>query len=383
MKIVYCIAGTFNSGGMERVLANKANYWAGLGHEPLIVTTDQRGQKPYFDMDERIVHYDLGINYTDNTNKSVVHKLLTYPGKQRKHRKRLSALIQQLKADVVISMFDHDVSFLYQIKDSSKKVLEIHFSRYKRLQYGRKGMWKLIDKFRSQKDLNAVKRYDHFVVLTQEDKGYWGNLPNIHVIPNANSFIPQAHADLSAKQVIAVGRYDHQKAFDELIRSWKRIYEVHPDWSLAIFGHGPLKDALLALIQNLGLEDVVHLCPPVKNIEKEYLSSSILAMTSRYEGLPMALLEGQACGLPLVSYACKCGPHDIIQDGENGFLLTEGDQQGLAHKLICLMDNISLRENMGQRSRSLSINYSEEAVMQQWLALFKQKTPQNTIFSND
>ena len=62
MKIVYCIAGTYNSGGMERVLANKANYLAGHGYEVVIITTDQRGNRPFFDLDGRIRCHDLGIN---------------------------------------------------------------------------------------------------------------------------------------------------------------------------------------------------------------------------------------------------------------------------------------------------------------------------------
>ena len=66
MKIVYCILGTFNSGGMERVLANKANYLAKLGHEITIITTDQQNRKPYFNLDESIKQIDLGINYTGN-----------------------------------------------------------------------------------------------------------------------------------------------------------------------------------------------------------------------------------------------------------------------------------------------------------------------------
>lgn len=373
MKIVYCIVGTFNSGGMERVLANKANYLVKQGHELIIVTTDQRGRSSYFEMDNRISKYDLGINYTGSV-KSLFGKIIMYPVKQWKHRKKLNALLKSLKADVAISMFDHDSSFLYKLKDGSKKVMEIHFSRYKRLQYGRTSIWKIIDEYRNKTDLVTAKKYDSFVVLTEEDKGYWGNLPNINVIPNSNSFLPRSQAALKAKKVIAVGRYDYQKGFDELIQAWKHIYEVHPDWSLSIFGQGPLAPMLQRLIDDFGLKDVVHLCAPVKNIEKEYVSSSILAMTSRYEGLPMALLEGQVCGLPLVSYACKCGPKDIIQDGKNGFLVNEGDHSGLANKLIFLMDNDLLREQMGQNSRLMALNYTEDMIMQQWLALFRQIT---------
>ncbi|AIL47085.1 Glycosyltransferase [Elizabethkingia anophelis NUHP1] len=355
---------------MERVLANKANYLAELGYDITIITTDQRDRSPYFQLDPLIKNIDLGINYTDNNNKGLLQKLCSYPKKQKIHKRKLEKILSDLKADIVISMFDNDAAILPKIKDGSKKILEIHFSRFKRLQYGRKGVWKIINRLRSNADLKLVQRYDRFVVLTHEDKSYWGNLPNIKVIPNANSFVLSKRADLENKRVIAVGRYDYQKGFDELINVWKGVYVKHPDWSLDIFGHGPLKDELQSLIDQLGLTKTIHLCAPVKNIEQEYLNSSILAMTSRYEGLPMTLLEAQACGLPLVSYACKCGPRDIIKNNENGFLIEEGNQNEMAHKIIKLIENKELRLKMGESALRASDYFSEESVMKKWIYLF-------------
>lgn len=371
MRIVYSILGTFNSGGMERVLANKANYFAALGYDVNIVTTDQKGRSSYFQLDNRIKQYDLDINYHDNESKNLLVKLLTYPQKQKLHKIKLEELLRKLKADIVISMFDNDSSFVYKLNDGSKKILEIHFSRFKRIQYGRKGILGIIDKYRSINDLKLAQKYDRFVVLTEEDKSYWGNLSNIEVIPNANSFIPSDRASLMNKRIIAVGRYDYQKGFDELIKIWKTIYGQNPDWRLDIFGNGPLKGELQDMIKDLNLLDVVRLHPPVKDIEKEYLESSILVMTSRYEGLPMALLEAQACGLPMVAYACKCGPKDIIKDGINGYLIPEGECQLMSDKLLTIINNIELRKKMGTMSEQLSHNFSEEHVMKLWTNLFE------------
>src|SRR5690606_30666367 len=135
-------------------------------------------------------------------------------------------------------------------------------------------------------------------------------------------------------------------------------------------GNGPLKPELKRLVSDSGLEKVIQLCLPVKNIEKEYRNSSIVAMTSRYEGLPMVLLEGQVCGLPLVSYACKCGPKDIIQDGKNGYLIKEGNIKGFAEKLILLMERSDLRVQMGKESKIKSKNFTEAIIMKKWLDLF-------------
>lgn len=370
MKIVYNIAGTYNSGGMERVLANKVNYLAGLGHEINIITTDQRDRPSYFEMDPSILQWDLGINYPKHVNANIFQKSANYIYKQKLHKQRLEDLLTLLKADIVISMFDHEAPFLYKVKDGSKKVLEVHFSRYKRLQYGRKGLLGLADRYRSKEDFEIAKKYDRFVVLTKEDQGYWGDLPNMQTIPNSNSFEPTRTAALTEQRVIAVGRFDDQKAFHHLIQAWKTVHEAHTDWSLTIFGEGPLRCDLEKLIEQLDLKDVIALCEPVHDIEKEYLHSSILVMTSRYEGLPMVLLEGQACGLPLVSFDCKCGPKDIIEHGVNGYLVKEGDVSTLAGRIIGLIENPILRIKMGRESRSKSKHFTEVVVMKQWATLF-------------
>ncbi|KFC39641.1 glycosyltransferase family 4 protein [Elizabethkingia anophelis] len=372
MKIVYSILGTFNSGGMERVLANKANYLTDKGYDITIITTDQQGRNPYFGMNSKIKHIDLGINYRDDLNKSVFKKIFSYISKQKKHKQKLKEVLHDLKADVVISMFDNDVNLIHSIKDGSKKVLEIHFSRFKRIQYDRGGIWGIIDKIRSEKDEKSVQQYDRFVVLTEEDKGYWGNFSNINVIPNANSFVPTKQSSLEYKRAIAVGRYDYQKGFDELIKIWRDVYLKNQEWRLDIFGHGPLKEDLQNLIDDLNLTEVIKLCDPVKNIEQEYLSSSILVMTSRYEGLPMTLLEAQACGLPMVAYACKCGPKDIIHDGINGYLIPERDSQLMTEKILKLIEDDDLRKKMGNINVELSDNFSEDKIMKRWVNLFEE-----------
>ncbi len=372
MKIVYCILGTFNSGGMERVLANKANYLSKIGHQITIITTDQLGRKPYFQLDNQIDQIDLQINYTENNNQGLITKILDFPRKQRKHKASLEKVLQTIRPDITISLFDHDAAIVPKIKDGSKKIAEIHFSRFKRIQYGRGGLWKLIDRWRSKQDLKTIKRFDRFVVLTEEDKNYWGALDNIRVIPNANSFSPNRLAELKNNQVIAVGRYDFQKQFDSLIRIWTKVAKLHPDWKLLIFGSGPLKAELHHQINQAKLQNKVFLEKPVRNIENEYFNSSIIALTSRYEGLPMALLEAQSCGLPMIAYACKCGPKDIIADGENGFLIPEGNEELFANRLLELMSDENRRKEMGRKAFENSKNYSENLVMKKWITLFNE-----------
>lgn len=371
MKIIYCIACTCHSGGMERVLTNKANYLARHGYEIVVVTTDQRGKQPFFPLEPSIRCIDLGINYDENNGKSFLNKLLHYPLKQYRHKKRLKAVLMEERPDVTVSMFNNDAGFIPGIKDGSAKVLEIHFSKFKRLQYGRKGLWKLADRWRSKQDEKTVRKFDRFVVLTEEDKAYWGNLPNIMVIPNAISGIPAGTALLENKRVIAVGRYTYQKGFERLVDAWHLLASRFPDWKLDIIGDGEERPLLEQRIRSYGLERQVTLTRPTQEIGKVYQEASILASSSRYEGLPMVLLEAQAFGLPIVAFQCKCGPKDIVSDGMNGYLVPEGETAGMAQRLETLMKNETLRKRMGLKAKESALRFNEEVIMKKWMYTFQ------------
>lgn len=358
MRIVYCINGFYRAAGMERVLADKANWLVAHGYELTILTTDQQGRPDAFPLDPRIRKFDLGIGYEENNGGSLLDKLVHYPHKQRRHRKLLTQKLSEIQPDITVSMFCNEVNLLPKIQDGSRKVLEIHFSRFKRLQYGRKGLWSLVDRLRSQNDERLAARYDRFVVLTEEDKVYWPQRPQLRVIPNPRTFTLPEPAPLQNHAILAVGRYCHQKGFDLLLKAWKMIDTQ--GWTLRIAGSGdPLEDVPANVITGPSLEMV-----------EEYRNAAFLVMSSRYEGLPMALLEAQAAGLPVVSFACKCGPRDVLTDGVDGLLIPEGDVAALAAGMKRLMDDEDLRRKMGAAAFRNSEKYDKERIMALWERLF-------------
>ena len=211
MKIIYTIAGFYRAAGMERILADKANYLAGRGVGVLIVTTDQKSRPAAFPLDASVRRVDLGIDYEDNNGGRFISKLIRYPFKKYKHRRRLANLLKKERPDITISMFCGDESFLPCLPYAGKSILEVHFSRFKRLQYGRKGLWGLADRYRNRKDGNVIRRFDRFVTLTHEDAAYWGNPSNGRVIPNFLDWIPVEPSPLTRKVVLGVGRFSYQK----------------------------------------------------------------------------------------------------------------------------------------------------------------------------
>lgn len=375
MKIVYCVHSVYNPGGMERVLLNKVTYLSQhTDWEILIVTTDQKGRPAFYPFPDTVRMIDLDINYSDDNNGPVWTKVLGYLKRKRAHKKRLTRLLYQEKPDFVVSLYPSESSFIPDIKDGSKKILELHYCKFFRLQYGRQGILGLIDKWRTRTDERLVRRFDRFVVLTQEDRQYWGDLPNIQVIPNAAMRLKNVYADPSVKRVLAVGRLDYQKGFDKLIQAWKLVKEDSElsDWKLDIFGQGEWKDKLLNEIKEYELEDSLEIHAPTTDIGQEYVSSSILVMSSNYEGFPMVMIEAMACGVPVVSFAFKCGPKDIIRHQENGLIVPEGDVIALAKALSFMMKDNALRAYCSQNAREIIAEYSEEVIMKKWMDLFIQ-----------
>lgn len=373
MKIIYCTHSTYNPGGMERVLLNKVTYLSQLpGWEVSVVTTDQHQRSPFYPFPEKVRMTDLDINYSDDNDKGAWKKIFGYLRKRKEHKRKLTALLEKEKPDIVVSLYPSESSFIPDIKDGSKKVLELHFCKFFRLQYGRKGLLGWIDKWRTRQDERIVRRFDKFVVLTHEDRGYWGNLPNMEVIPNAAMHVSKSYSDVTNKRVIAVGRLDYQKGFDRLIEAWELIQRTGEwtDWRLDIFGQGEWKDMLQQMIDERGLQHSVRINKPTKQIGEEYVKSSLLVMSSHYEGFPMVMIEAMACGLPVVSFDYKCGPKDIIQHGINGLLVPEGDIKALANAMRKVMADEAYRRMLSQNARKVVDTYSEEAVMKQWIRLF-------------
>lgn len=374
MKILYTIHSLYNPGGMERVLLNKVKWLKEhTSWDVVIVTTDQKGRPTFYPFPCGVRVVDLDVNYSDDNGKSFFAKFFGFLRRKRRHKRLLTELIAREKPDVVDCFYPGECSFVPGLKDGSRKVMELHQSKLFHHQYNRKGLMGLADKVRAWMDERLVRRFDRFVVLTEEDCGLWGEMPGIRVIPNAAKFIADDYSDCSAKRVVAVGRLDYQKGFDRLIEAWSVLQGSgkYGDWRLDIYGQGEWRDMLQGMIEERGLQDTAHINAPTSHIGKEYAGSSMLVMSSHYEGFPMVMIEAMACGLPVVTFDYKCGPRDIIDHGENGLIVPDGDINGLATAMMALMDDEALRKRMGENAKRVVERYSEEKVMKKWVEVFE------------
>ena len=162
------------------------------------------------------------------------------------------------------------------------------------------------------------------------------------------------------------------KNFASLVKAFSLVAMRHPDWQLDIFGDGPEKSRLQTLITSLGLDDKVRLRGNTNRVIEEMVGSSMLVMTSKFEGFCVVLIEAMSVGLPVVSYACPCGPKDIITDGEDGFLVNPGKEEEMAEKICYLIEDESMRQRMGINGLKKASRFALDKVIWQWMELFQE-----------
>ena len=383
MKIVYCLIDSSQSGGMERSVCSKANYLADvMGYDVTIITTDRKDKANLFDFSSLINFVDLGINYNELESLPIYKSLPTQLKKRRLHYLRLEAVLNEIKPDISISTYTHELSILSEIKDGSKKIAEIHFSKpYKSIEYKSNSipLLKRVIAIAGEKRKHGyINKYDAFVVLTEEDRIRWSEVKNVKVIPNSLSFYPSTQSLCTEKRVISVGRLTRQKGYPFLIEAWQIVARKYPEWKLTIFGEGEDKEMLNRMIREAELNSSISVYPPTNNIVQEYLDSSVYVMSSIYEGFGLVLAEAMACGLPCISFDCPSGPSEIIKDGEDGFLVETENIDELAQKIILLIKNEDLRIEMGQKAKVNSQRFLPKYIMPKWISLFNEVVKENS-----
>ena len=375
LKLVYITPALYMAGGVERVLTLKANYFAEhFGYDITIILTEGKGKPLFYPLSDKIKVVNLNVGFEELWTCSFAKKIFVYLKKQRKYKKALTHELMRIRPDITISLLRREINFINDIKDGSRKIGELHINRanYRNFETNDSNFIKnLFAKFWMYSLVSKLKHLDQFVVLTEEDKKAWAELPNICVISDPLSFCPTQRSSLSIKRVIAVGRYVYQKGFDQLLQAWATIERQYPEWQLVVFGDGN-RTPYEQQMKELGIDDNrCHLYGPATDIQQEYVNSSIFVFSSRFEGFGMVLVEAMACGLPVVSFDCPCGPKDIIKDGEDGILVENGNIKLFASSLSKLMSDEALRQSMSKAALKNVQRFSMEQIAEQWRNIFE------------
>jgi len=214
----------------------------------------------------------------------------------------------------------------------------------------------------------VLYRYiDQVVTLTQNDKNQFAKFhSNVIVISNFSPFPIVSAPEHANKKIVAVGRLTDQKNYLHLLQAWEEIYQKIPDWQLNIYGEGEHKIMLQEYIEQHSLENV-SLKGSTSNVKQVYEQSSFFVMSSKYEGLPMVLIEAQSFGLPIVSYNCPYGPSDVVNNHENGLLVHNQNINELAAAILKVASSPDLLDQFAKKSLLNAQKYQPEKILKIWI----------------
>lgn len=360
MKLLYIVPSINDEGGVARVLSVKTNYliekW---GYEIHILTQNKGNSSLFYFFNPKIVLHNMILE----GNK--MNYLLNYKNELQKHCKQINPDViivadNGLKAYLVSFFLDKKIPLVFE-SHGSKFIVE------------QKQSENILSKLKMQfklfiKEFGA-KKYTHFVALSDESLKEW-SMPNGVVITNPLCESPQKLSDQSSKKVIAVGRHAYEKGFDNLLKIWKKVVEIYPDWILEIYGKSDEKFELQELAENLNLTENIVFYEPVQNINEKYSEASFYLMTSRFEGFGLVLIEAMAAGLPCVAYDCPSGPRNIIDNGKNGFLIQNNNEKDYINAVKILIEDKELRIRLGETAKSVVKKYDIDKIMQRWNQFF-------------
>lgn len=347
-NICFLIGNMDSTGGTERVTSLIANQF--IESNRVFILSLSEGKNPAFNLNSKI-HVDSLFNHKVSMKKNFLSCIL-----------RIRKYIQDNKIDTLIVV--DSISCVFTVPAliglNVNHICWEHFNFKVNL-----GV-----KFRDLGRKLAARYCDYIVTLTERDRELWiDGLKNVKAkiiaIPNPTPFESINHTpNLDFKTVLSVGRLTYQKGFDLLLDAWALVCKQNSDWTLKIVGGGEDEQTLKNQAKELGIENRVIFVPPTKNIAEHYKTASFYCMSSRFEGLPMVLLEAQSYGLPIVSFDCDTGPAEVIENGKNGFLVPSFNIVSFSEKIFDMIG--SDYKSMTENSKQNVLNFLLDNVVLKW-----------------
>ena len=217
-----------------------------------------------------------------------------------------------------------------------------------------------------------ARKADGFVFQTEDAKKWYGeSIKNIQtaVIPNAinPSFIRPGYEGEREKTIAGVGRLNDQKNFSLLIKAFALIADDFPDYRLVIYGEGEKRHDLENLVREMGLSERVSLPGNIQNIAEVLEKQSLFVLSSDFEGMPNALMEAMALGLPCISTDCPCGgPRFLIRNNVNGVLVPVGDADALAKAMKQLLTEPDFSREIATNAQTIQKRLAPDKIYGQW-----------------
>jgi len=352
------------SGGVERFVCALANHLSGEGMDVAVGSTDSERADIRYPLKDsvRVLAGDRKRAQPEGEAATRLGRAWRLATTQWRVGRSLNRIIRNDRPDVIVlNGLTTACSVLALDRGFARRTICCDHNHFT----ARSSMWRRLRAWLYPK-VGAV------VSLTQADAAKFRALnPRTEVIYNASSLRADSPVLQSEPIVLAVGRHVAQKGFDLLLHAWVAVAKALPEARLRIVGDGPMRAEHERLAGDLVVAGSVEWLLPTRQIERLYREAAVFVLPSRYEGMPLALLEAQALGVPAVAFDCPTGPSEIVTP-QTGRLVAAGNIPALAAALVELLASPTLRERLAhaaiERSRQ---EFSPAEHERRWASLVR------------
>lgn len=348
IKITFCIT-SLGKGGAERVICNLSNYFASsLVYSVSILAVNK--SKVAYDLDSSIKLFFADDKLSKNKIKSIYNRIHGF-------RKQINLI----NPDVIVSFLPTANYLSLANKKNRKVIISVRNDpKYEYATIKDKVLMRLL-----------YPKADGMIFQTDEAREYFKfmKIEKNTIIPNSINldFLIDRFVGERDKKIVTVGRLEKQKNHAMLIKAYSEFFKKNRNYTLDIYGEGSCREELETLIENLHLEHKVTLHGQVDNIIDCIYKASLFVLSSDYEGMPNALLEAMALGLPVISTDCPCGgPKMLINDCVNGMLVPVNDYSKLSERMLDILSNTESIDKYSQNASKIQKKLSPKRVNEKW-----------------
>lgn len=361
MKIVILVDQFYKHGGIEKLVAIKANYWSAVfGYDVNIISTENKGNPLIYKLNSKISFDNLNIDYNRKKSYFSVKNIFLL----LKNLYKIQKYIINKKPNFVIVASHIPITYVLPFlwKRKTKIIKEIHFTQFYRTKR-KKNIKSLLFKF-------IESHYDKIIVLSKEEKTFY-TTDNIEVI--ANPIEGKSNTDNTAiigRQNIAttVARFAPVKRLELLVAIWDKLIKNGIEWELHIYGNykNEYGKTISELIKEKKLENFVFLKGVTNDVNNVLKTSRVSLLTSAQECFPMIILESFSVSVPVISFDCPTGPRNIIKNNKNGILIENNNIDAFVNSFEKFAKSITLQKTLAKGAYESSNNYQIDQIMNQW-----------------
>lgn len=369
-KILYVVNKIDGRGGLNRIAFDKINYLVNY-YQIDVLYYGSRNARPFYEVDERVRFHNIEINAFSSFYKKITNTVYVY----FKYKK----ILKEINPDIIINLNSNILSWIIPfVKKDIPKIIELHQSYDGVIIYNDNAFGKgsLKSKFLMGLRKYIYPLYQKVIVLTNTDKKKWG-FKNTEVIPNFTNIKSDSIKKDNKQYFLWVGRLSHQKGIDLLIKIWDKFTLNNSNWNLILIGKSSntvsdLNKEFLKFINGIH-KDRIDYIEETTDIINYYNKSSIYLSTSRYEGLPLCLIEASTMGKPIIGFNIT-GNDEVIVNNVNGILVDPGNIDNYVKAMIDLSNNETKLIQFSNESLKRSQLFNKDYIMKKWIELINNLT---------